>query len=216
MADGLVDALRERVRLRSILIGVGVLAVLRAVFDTSLAQLGVTVATGAIFGLSEAAEEAYDLRSEVRRLAFGGVVVVSGGALLTFDDGAAWLPVAFLVIGAWILSDAVQALRHGGLTDGDDPPDGEEVYHRYVVRRVHETLDDRPRTRRELSEALDSDDEDVDRALDTLEERDLLDRAGSELRIASSDPSRLATAHEKLGSGVSRVARPVALELEEE
>lgn len=215
MSAALLDELRERVGLRSVLVWLGVLAVLRAVFDASLPQLAVTAATGAILGLSEAVGDAYGLRPGVRRLGFAVVTLVSGGALLAFGDGEAWLPVGVLLVGAWLLLDGVQTLRHDGLA-ADDARDGEAVYREYVVRRVYQTLDERARTRRELSEALDADDEDVDRALDALWERGLLDRAGSELRLASSERSGLATAREKLGDGASRVLRPVTLEREEE
>jgi len=214
MADGLADALRDRIGPRSLLVGAGVLAALRVAFDASLAQLATTVATGAILGLSEAAEDAYDLRSGVRWLGFGGVAVVSGGALLAFGDGEAWLPAAFLLAGAWIVFDAVQTLRHDGLVERETPRDGTDVYRTYVTRRVHETLDERPRTRRELSEALDADGRDVDRAIEALRERGLLERTGSELRVSSPDRPRFETARETLRSGAGRVARPVALELE--
>lgn len=217
MSDALRDELRGRFRLRAVLIWIGMLAGFRVVLDASVAQLVVTVATGAIFGLSEAAEEAYDLRSGVRWLGFGSVVLVSGAALLAFDDGTAWLPAALLLVGAWILLDGVQTLRHEGIREVDEVRDGEDVYREYLVRRVHETLTDRPRTRRELADELDADDGDLDRALDALRERGLLERRGSELHVPSSDDGAgpVAAAREKLESGADRLTRPVRLEFEE-
>lgn len=215
MPDTLRDELRRRVGLRSVLIGVGLLVGLRVLFDASVAQLGVTAVTGAISGLTGAAEEAYDLRSGVRWFGLGAIAVVFGAALFAFDDGAAWLPAAFLLVGVWVLFDAVQTLRHDGIRADETERDGSEVYHTYVVRRVHEVLDERPRTRRELSEAVDSNDEAIDRALDTLRERGLLDRNGSELRVSSPEEGVLAMAREKISSGSSRLARPVTLEREE-
>lgn len=217
MSDALRDELRDRFRLRTVLMWVGMLAGFRVVLDASVAQLAVTVVTGALFGLSEAVEEAYDLRSGVRWLGSGGVALVSGAALLAFDDGTAWLPAALLLIGAWILLDGVQTLRHEGLRDAGDVRDGEDVYREYLVRRVHETLADRPRTRRELADELDADDDDLDRALDALCERGLLERRGSELHVPSSDDEAgpVAAAREKLGSGADRLTRPVRLEFDE-
>lgn len=216
MADALPTELREQIEARSVLGFLVLLAVLRVFLGASLVQLATTAATGAVHGLSEAAADAYDLRSEVRYLGFGGVVVLSGGALLAFGDGSSGVSAGFLVVGSWILLDAVQTLRYEGVTKSDTARDGVEVFHEYVVRRIDETLRERPRTRRELSEALDADEADVDRALETLRERGLLEREGSELRISSaSDRGRLGAARDKLGSGASRLARPARLELEE-
>ena len=215
MSAALLDELRKRVRLRSVLVGGSVLTALHLVFDASVAQLAVTAVTGTVVGLSETVQEAYDLRSVVRSLGLAVVALVSGVALLLFDDGSPWLPAAFLVVAAWILVDAVQTLRHDGLAPDDDARDGEAVYRTYVERRVHETLSDRPRTRRELSEALDAADEDVDRALDALRERGVLDREGSELRVSSTEKGTLESTRERIGDGASRLARPLALEFEE-
>ncbi|WP_134671400.1 MFS transporter [Halorussus marinus] len=214
MADGLVDALRDRIGFRSALVGVGVLVALRTVLNVSIAQLATTAATGAILALSKVVEDAYDLRSSVRWLGLGVAAIVYGGALLAFDDGDAWLSVVFLLAGTWLVADAIQTLRHDGLVEPETPRDGTEVYRTYVTRRVHETLDERPRTRRELSEALDADERDIDRALDALGERGVLERTGSELRIVSTDPTTFETARDGVRSGVDRLARPIALELE--
>ena len=215
MSAALRDELRERIRLRSVLIGGGLLAALHVLFDASVAQLATTAVTGAVIGLSEAVEEAYDLQSGVRSLGLAGVTLIFGIALLLFDDGIWWLPAAFLVVGAWILLDAVQTLRHDGLAADDDARDGEAVYRTYVARRIHETLAERPRTRRELAEALDADDADVDRALDALRERGVLEREGSELRVSSTEKGPLESTRERIGDGANRLARPLALEFEE-
>lgn len=215
MADALRDELRDRISLRSLLFGAGLFAALHLLFDASVAQLAVTAVTGVVVSLSEAVEEAYDLQSGVRSLGLAVVTLVSGVALLAFEDGNPWLPAAFLAVGGWLLVDAVQTLRHDGLAADGDARDGEAVYRSYVERRVHETLTERPRTRRELFEALDADDQDIERALDALRERGVLDREGSELRISSSEKGRLAAARERLGDGTRRLARPFALEREE-
>ncbi|MFC4447547.1 MFS transporter [Halorussus aquaticus] len=214
MSETLLDGLRERVRVRSFLLSSGVLAALHVLFDASVAQLVTTAVTAAIVGLSEVVEDAYGLQSGVRALGFSVVLLVSGAALLAFDGGSHWLPGAFLVVGAWILLDSVQRLRYDGLTD-DDARDGETVYRTYVARRVHETLAEQSRTRRELSEALDADDEAVDRALDALRERGVVDREGSELCVSSSERGTLESIRKRIGDGASRLARPLALEFEE-
>lgn len=216
MSEPLRDELRDRFTARSVLLGVGVFAGLYVLFDAALPQLAITVVTGAVVGLSEAVADAYDLQSG-RSLGLAVVTLVSGGALWAFGDGSPWLPAAFVVGGAWLLLDAVQTLRHDELeADGEDARDGEAVYRTYVERRVYETLDERPRTRRELTEALDADDEDVERALDALRERGVLDREGSELRVSSpSERGALASTRERISDGTSRLARPVTLELED-
>ncbi|NHN59967.1 MULTISPECIES: MFS transporter [Halorussus] len=215
MSEALRDELRDRIGLRPLLFSAGLFAVLHVLFDASVAQLAVTAITGAVVGLSEAVEEAYDLQAGVRSLGLAVVTLVSGVALLAFEDGIWWLPAAFLVVGGWLLLDSVQTLRHDGLAaDDDDVRDGEAVYRSYVERRVHETLTERPRTRRELFGALDADDRDIERALDALRERGVLDREGSELRVSSFEKGRLAAARERLGDGTRRLARPLALERE--
>lgn len=213
MPAALLDALRERLRPRSVLGAVAVLAFLRVALDASLVQLATTVVTMAVLGLTDAAAEAYDLREAVRRIGLGVVTLVGGGALLAFDDGAVWTPVVLLAIGCWISLDAVQTIRHEGATV--DEPDGREVYHDYVARTVHEQLQERPHTRRELSQALDAGDDAIDAAVERLRSRGVVERDGSELRVAPrTDPDGLARVRDVVTRAVARLARPVTLEFE--
>jgi hypothetical protein len=164
----------------------------------------------AVFGLSELVTDVYDVRQSVRHAGFGIYVLISGAALLLLgDSGLVALPVAFLLVGTWFVADAVQTVRHEGATE--DEPTGREVYRDYVGRRVHEALDDGPRTRRELSEALDADDGAIDAALAKLRSRGVVVREGSAFRVVDSDDEGVAARVAGLGR---RIARPLTLELD--
>jgi len=150
----------------------------------------------------------YDVRQSVRNAGFGVYALIGGAAMALSDPNVGALPVAFLLVGAWFVVDAVQTVRHDGATE--DQPTGREVYHDYVGRRVREALDDGPRTRRELSEALDADDEAVDAALAKLESRGVVVREGSAIRLDDTDDGGIAA---RVAGLARRIARPVTLEL---
>lgn len=211
MDHPLRDALRERFAPRSILYGAVLLAAFHVLLDASFEQLATMAAFGAVTGLTGAARDAYDLREPVEHAGLGAIAVVGGVGLLAAGEGATWLPAAFLAVGCWFLLDAVQTVRHEGATE--DVPDGHEVYHDYVARQVHDLLADRPRTRRELGDELDADDEALDAAVEKLLTRGVVTRAGSELRVASSDREGWwARTRDRLAGVVGRIARPLALE----
>lgn len=212
MADTLREALRDRLGFWPALQWIAVGAVLRHLLDPSPAQFVTTAVSMAVFGLSELVTDVYDVRQSVRHAGFGIYVLISGAALLLLgDSGLVALPVAFLLVGTWFVADAVQTVRHEGATE--DVPDGHEVYHDYVARQVHDLLTDRPRTCRELAEELDADDEALDAAVQTLIDRGVVTRVGSELRVAQSTPDGwLARARDRLATVAGRIARPVALE----
>lgn len=221
MADSVRAAVRDRVSLRAALIWLGFIAFSVWFADGSIAQVGTSLVMGVVLGLSELLSEVYDLRGEVRSFGFGLVVLLSGVALFTLGSsgGVWWLPVLLAGIGGWIALDAVQTFRHEGLfiaDDGEDP-DGRDVYHDCVTREVDETLRERPLTPRELSTELDPDDAALDRALAELDDRDLLVREGSELRVCSPpEPSALARARGLAATGAARLARPLTVEFDDE
>lgn len=217
MAETLRGALRERATTRALVGWIVVVGVLYAVLGSSPLQLATSLATGAVVGAARLITEVYDLRDEVESLALGVVSLAGGAALVAVEGGHQPAGVAFLLIGAWTVLDAGQVLRHRGVADPAADRDGREVYREYVGRRVHEAVQDQPRTPRELREALDADGEVVDRAVEELEARDVLRRVGGELRSADDrqdDRGLPARTRSAIAAGLRRLARPVAIEFE--
>jgi hypothetical protein len=214
MPSSLRDAVEERLTLHNLLVWVAVLAGFRFGFDATLPQLAQTVLIGGVHSLGNVVEDAYDVRESITNVWIGAIAVVGGAFLFVFGDGEAWLPVAFLLIGAWFLLDAVQTVRHEGVTASGDEPDGREVYRDYLGRRVHEVLAERPRTRRELHDAFDADPADVDDAVETLRERGVVVQAGSEFRVPDEEEGTLERISGSLGDLAARVARPLTLGFE--
>ncbi|QLH76692.1 MFS transporter [Halosimplex rubrum] len=209
MAATLREALREQVTLRAVAQWLVAGGVLYYLLDPSPAQFVTTTVSMGIFGLSELVTDVYDVRQSVRNAGFGVYALVGGAAMaLLGDPNVAALPVAFLLVGAWFVLDAVQTVRHEGATESQ--PTGREVYHDYVGRRVREALDDGPRTRRELCEALDADDEAIDAAVAKLRSRGVVVREGSALRAVDPDDGGLTG---RLAGLARRIARPLTLEL---
>lgn len=213
MSESLRGALRERLSFWSVLQWVGLLAVLWYLLNPSPVQFATTVVSMGLFGLSELASDVYDLRESVRQSGFGIYALVGGTALLMYGDEGVWLPAAFLLVGAWFVLDGVQTVRHEGATESE--PSGRDVYHDYVGRQVVAALEEGPRTRRELSEALVADDDAIAAAVAKLERRAVLTRDGSAVRLTESDSEGMgARAAGTLGWFARRVARPLTLELE--
>jgi hypothetical protein len=212
----LQEAVRERLTLRAVVYFLVAIAILRVVVDASVPQLAVTAVLSLVTGAADVVRDVYDVRQSVTGAWAGVVAVVGSGVLIGLGEGPLWFSATFLVAGAWFLLDAVQTVRHEGLTE--DEPTGREVYRNYVGRQIHETLDEHPHTRRELFDALDADDETVAAALDRLRERGVVVQEGSEFRLDASedDGGALAGIRGTLAGLARRIARPVALELKSE
>ncbi|QPV64410.1 MFS transporter [Halosimplex litoreum] len=208
MAETLREALREQVTLRAVAQWLVAGAVLYHLLDPAPAQFVTTTVSMAIFGLTELVTDVYDVRRSVRNAGFGVYALIGGAAMALSDPSVVAFPVAFLLVGAWFVLDAVQTVRHEGATE--DQPTGREVYHDYVGRRVREVLEDGPRTRRELSEALDADDESIDAAVAKLQSRGVVVREGSAFRAVDLDDGGMAA---QVAGLVRRIARPLTLEL---
>lgn len=212
MSTSLGDALRERLELRPVLVWLALTAVLYF-FGTPPLQLAATTVMSGVIGLYDVLADSYDLRESVRHVGLGAAMVLGGGGLLMFDESSVLLPVTFLVLGVWFILDAIQTVRHEGITEPSR--DGHDVYRDYVARRVHETLKERPQTRRELGESLDADDEAIDMAVEHLLDRDVIKRTSSELRVPpSTDRSRLDHARGWIAGMISRIARPITIEFD--
>jgi len=221
MADSVRVAVRDRMSYRAVLTWLGFVVITFWLLDGSLAQAVTSLVTTLILGLSELLTEVYDLRGAVRWFGVGLVALLSAAALFALGSsgGVWWLPALLAGVGALIAFDAIQTLRHEGLfIDNDDAnPDGRDVYHDYVTRKVDETLRERSLTRRELSTVLDPDDEALDRALAELDDRDLLVREGSALRVRSPpEPGALVRARGLAATAAARLARPLTVEFDDE
>lgn len=212
MPSTLREAVRERLTLRSVAAFLVAVAMLRVVVDASVPQLAVTALLSLVAGSADVAREVYGVRESVASGWAGAVAVIGSLGLLAFDGGPVWFSALFLLAGAWLLFDAVQTARHEGLTE--DEPTGREVYRDYVGRRVEESLEARPRTRRELFDTLDADDETVEAALARLQERGVVEQEGSEFRLREDeDAGALARVRGGVVGLARRIARPVTLEL---
>jgi len=216
MPSALREAVRERLTLRSAVYFLVAMGILRVAVDASVPQLAVTAALSLVTGAADVVREVYDVRESVTSAWAGAVAVVGSSALLGLGEGPVWFSATFLLVGAWFLLDAVQVVRHEGLTE--DEPTGREVYRDYVGRQIHEALAEHPRTRRELFDTLEADDETVEAALDRLRERGVVVQEGSEFRLDDSDEDDGTVAGIRAGLvGLARrIARPVTLELRPE
>ncbi|PSP46299.1 MFS transporter [Halobacteriales archaeon QH_1_68_42] len=212
MPSALREAVRERLTLRSVAAFLVAVAILRVVVDASVPQLVVTALLSLVAGSADVAREVYGVRESVASGWAGAVAVTGSLGLFAFDGGPVWFSMLFLIAGAWLLFDAVQTARHEGLTE--DELTGREVYRDYVGRRVEESLEARPRTRRELFDAQDADDETVEAALARLQERGVVEQEGSEFRLREDeDAGALARVRDGAVGLARRIARPVTLEL---
>lgn len=204
------EALEKRVTAKSVGTALVLAAGLHHFLGASLTQVGATMVVAAVVGLGDVVQDAYDVREAVAH-GWNGALAFAGTGLLYAlgEDPPLWFPVLFGSVGAWFLADALQTARHEGVVERER--DGREVYREYVTRRVHETLSERPRTRRELRDALDADPEDVDAAVAALRERGVLVEAGSELRVDDGDESTTGRVAGRLAGLARRVVRPVTL-----
>ncbi|MFC5971542.1 hypothetical protein ACFPYI_09385 [Halomarina salina] len=202
--------LRDRLGLRSVASALLFTVFLAWLFDQSFGSAVESAAAAALVGGSGLVADAYGLRDEVRGLGFGVYVFVAGVALALLDP-TPYVGEAFAVVGAWLLLDNVQTLRHDGVAEPErEPADGEEVYRQYLAQRIRDRLDERPHTRRELREAFEETPDAVDEALALLEERGLVDREGSEFR------TRERQSRGPVGRALARLARPLTLELRDD
>lgn len=214
MSPSLSEVVRDRLTAWQLAQAAVALGLLWVVLDPSVAQFAVTVVSTLVLGATSVIREAYDLRESVTNVGFGVLALLSGGGMAAFDAaGGLGLPALFLLAGVWFLADGVQTLRHEGVTR--DRPDGHDVYQQYVRRRVAETLEERARTRRELVDALDADADRIGAAVETLRDRGVVTRVGSELRVDRRDGGRLDSVRRTTTAAASRLARPLTLELGE-
>jgi len=211
MSHPLQEALRSRLTVGTVFATCGVAAFLWWL-GLSPATIATTAVAGSVTSVTGVVADAYDLRNSVENGAVGAVAVVYGVATLAFGDQPVWFPVACLLVGGWFLLDAVQTVRHEGVTVPDDDRDGDAVYQSYVTRQAHEAIQDRARTRRELDDALDADDPYIDTAVTRLRERGVVVRRGSELCAAETDTGSSSRVRQWFRDAGTRIARPVTME----
>lgn len=220
MTDALQHAIRDRVDPQSLLEDLAVFGVVYWQIRTSTLSLFdavvVIVVPIVILGLVSWLAERYDLLSAAKSLALGGVATTYGAALFVFGGIPQAVAVGLLVVGVWSLFDAVQVVRHDGLSAAAGPSVRPGVPRDEVARKVDYALRDKPRTKQELRDVLDLDAAAVDDALATLDERGVLTREGSELRTSRTpvdEPGSIARVQRAVRRGASRLARPVTVEL---
>ncbi|WP_231188844.1 hypothetical protein [Haladaptatus sp. DYF46] len=217
MSTAFRDALYERLTLRTLLSWLTMLAIFWIFLDSTIPQLAIMTLTAASMGFTDLVSDTYDLRNPVKYSGFGIQMILSGGALLAFEEGTIMLPAIILVIGSWFILNAIQTIRHEGATIPETDRDGHDVYRNYVAGRLYDILKERPQTRRELDESLDADYEVLDAAINQLLDRDTITQNGSEFRLATSpDPNGLTRIQEWTTGMLQRIARPLSLELEQE
>lgn len=215
---GLMAALRDEVSQRidaySVATVAGLLYLSVVVFDAPLEQLGATAVGSGIAGSANVIADAYELQDGTRRLGLG-LASLFGAIALFVAEGTVGLPAALGTVGVWLALDGAQSLRHAGVkAPSDQPPDGETVYRQYLARRIRKLLEQQPRSRTELVEAMDADESDVVATLESLRERDLIERqAGVYHRRSPARPDRLTRVRQSLEAGLRRFARPVAVEV---
>lgn len=128
-----------------------------------------------------AAVETADMAGETATEAGAALVSAAGaGVLLALGSE----PSVVLILATASLQDVFRAAKAalvGRETDGDPT---EEESRRPTDRAVLAALEDGPRIRRELWEAVDADARAIDEALDRLRAERAVERAGSEYRIA--------------------------------
>jgi hypothetical protein len=132
-------------------------------------------------------EDTAHVSQRTKRVGIGVVGLAAGGSLFAVD-GELWL--TFLLLGLFsvaratlgdvggdLLEPSSHAFTAGAAVSPTDDP---------VAGEVLAALSDRPHTRRELWEAVDSDADTIDDALATLQECGTVTRAGSEFSVDRS------------------------------
>lgn len=208
----LCDAAHERLSVRTLAGAAAVVATWTVLFDARPPQVAASLGTAALVGGADLLADAYDVEGG-RLLGLGVAGAVSAALLGAFGDSTPWLPLGLGAVAAWMVADAVQTIRHGPPgRDTAAAADGTEVYHRYVAGQIQERLDDGPKTRLDLKAALDADEAAVGAALDLLETRDAVERAGGTYRRTAGDDGRLDRLRERVAWAAGRIIRPVTVE----
>ncbi|WP_436929330.1 hypothetical protein [Halosimplex halobium] len=194
MSPTVRESLRAEIDRWWVIAAVGIVVVFAGVLEATAAELAVVLAALHAEKGATVAEAAGVAREWVAEAA--SALAAGGGAGILWALGSD-PSLAFVVLFAGVRS-GYGAAKAGLAASGsgrDDPSTATDragsVTDRAgsTDRAVRSALADRARTRRELREAADADDEAVDAALARLRDRGAVERAGSEYRLGpESDP----------------------------
>lgn len=201
---------------------VGVIGALVPVADhTTPVDFGIAAGGGATLLWREWLPEA-DPRREPAGEIGTGIALGFGGAVRFATGGLpAWFVAAWAVLGAWLLLDGVQRLRHGSAPpwDGGSDESGPDRQVRRLADRIEKRLADDWLTRREIDDRVAASRPRVDAALAHLEAEGRVERAGSAYRTVSTDSGaldgvreRVAAVADRAGSRLARLLWPVTVE----
>ncbi|QLH81040.1 hypothetical protein [Halosimplex pelagicum] len=180
-------ALREEFDYWWVFAVVSAVTLLAGTLDATAAELAVVLGAFHAEKGFDAVEAAGETSRRVAKASTALVAAVGTGALLVLGSGPSLVAMLLLACLA-CAAQAAKASLVGAEPDGDRPADGARAADP-ADRAVLAALDERPRTRRELREAVDEDPVDagsdaIDAALDRLRDRGAVERAGSEYRVA--------------------------------
>lgn len=174
------------------LVGLCLVVGLRYLLDLSPAETAVTVvAVGTWLALQVAAETGW-LADQRRRVGTGAAMLAAAGLF------AAMEPPTRPMVGGAVGAGAVEWSKAVWAASGIDR-DSQRARHAFaaggaamgplgaVSRSVVDALEGRPRTRSELGAAVDAEADSLDRALNELQARGAVVRAGREYRLAEDD-----------------------------
>lgn len=182
MCSAVGTAIRERVSLWEVLVVLASVVIFRVILEVSLLELALLFG---VLGLQQCADAARSVDVSDAHVSHAAIAVV---AL------AATVPLAQLATDSYgiVIIALMTAMRSGysavkATRSRDETSDS--AVETPTTRAVRDALEGRPRTRRELWEAVDAEPNAVDTALEGLQDRNTVIRAGSEYRLdADSDP----------------------------
>jgi hypothetical protein len=178
---------RDNRALQATAAALGTVAVLGAVLDPSPVELALSAAVAGALWLVHVEHREGRLRDRTTHLTTAILALTALGYFVWAGDPDHTLASSLLTLGVvslgraawvqWSMDERADESAHPFTpTESSDDP---------VAGAVRTTLSDGPRTRRELWEAVDAEADAVDSALNDLQERGVVERAGSEFRLDS-------------------------------
>jgi len=192
MHSGVSSSLSRRAG--AVLVGLGLVVGLRYLFELPPRQtVGLAVAVGTVLAL-QFASAAGRIADQWQRVGAGAATLAAAGLFATTE--APTHPLVGGAVGVGVVEWSRAVWRASGIE-----LDGEQASHPFaaggaamgplgaVSTSVLEALEGSPRTRRELGATVDAEADSLDRALNELQARGAVVRAGSEYRLADDGPA---------------------------
>lgn len=118
-------------------------------------------------------------------LLFVGIYPAYLSAMSLWQDGVTMLNLALLIVGLLVIAAAIYTLEPQ--QDLEPESDGSEAYIQMIVlRRVHDELQDGPKTVDELSTALNHTEQRIEKAVKYLHARNMVDERSGKFRLSPS------------------------------